>query len=181
MAEQKNSVFIATSIDGYISDRKGGLDWLHMIPNPEQTDMGYADFMNGIDAIVMGRNTFETVLSFDGTWPYNKPVFVLSRSRKEVPKTLEKKAFIMNGPLKEVTASINKKGFKRLYIDGGTTIQGFLNEDLIDELILTTIPILLGGGARLFSELPGELKFQMVHTTTFLNRVVQRHYVRDRS
>jgi dihydrofolate reductase len=73
-----NIVFIATSIDGYIADKDGGLDWLHATPNPDNHDLGYADLMSRIDALVMGRKTFDTVCGFDCDWPYSKPVFVLS-------------------------------------------------------------------------------------------------------
>lgn len=68
----KNIVYIATSLDGYIADRDGGLDWLHSIPNPDHSDFGWAEFMAGVDALVMGRTTFETVCGFDCDWPYNK-------------------------------------------------------------------------------------------------------------
>ncbi|WP_257283784.1 dihydrofolate reductase family protein [Endozoicomonas sp. SESOKO1] len=73
-----NIVYIATSLDGYIADKQGGLDWLHSIPNPEQDDFGFASFMNRVDTVVMGRITFEVVCGFDCPWPYSKPVFVLS-------------------------------------------------------------------------------------------------------
>ncbi|GIZ10082.1 dihydrofolate reductase family protein [Flavobacterium sp. UMI-01] len=177
---KKNSVFIATSLDGYISAKNGGLDWLNSIPNPDHDDMGYIAFNKEIDALVMGRKTFETVLGFDVDWPYDKPVFVLSNSLKEIPASLKEKAFLVNGTLTEILAQIHKKGFYRLYIDGGTTITNFLNEDLIDEMIITTIPILLGGGAPLFSELPNELKFELIGTKTYLNQIVQSHYRRKR-
>jgi dihydrofolate reductase len=73
---KKNSVFIATSSDGYIADKNGGLDWLNTVPNPENNDMGYEEFNRGIDALIMGRKTFETVMELDIPWPYDKPVFI---------------------------------------------------------------------------------------------------------
>ena len=78
--EKRNKVFIASSIDGYIADKNGGIDWLQSVPNPDHDDMGYNSFINEVDALVMGRNTFETVCGFDIDWPYSKPVYVLSRS-----------------------------------------------------------------------------------------------------
>ena len=177
---KKNSVFIATSIDGYIADKNGGIDWLHSIPNPENDDMGYVEFNNGIDALVMGRTTFETVCRFDVDWPYDKPVFVLSNKLKEIPESHKGKAFLVKGTLTEILGQINEKGFNRLYIDGGTTIRNFLKEDLIDEMILTTIPILLGGGSSLFSELQNKLKFELIGTKTYLNQVTQNHYKRKK-
>ncbi|KAA2217224.1 dihydrofolate reductase family protein [Maribacter flavus] len=177
---KKNSVFIATSLDCFIADKNGGLDWLHSIPNPDNNDMGYVEFTNGIDALVMGRTTFETVIGFDVPWPYTKPVFVLSNKLKEIPDSHKDKAFLVKGTLTEILEQIHKKGYQRLYIDGGTTIRNFLKADLIDEMILTTIPVLLGGGASLFGELPKELKFELIGTKTFLNQVSQRHYKRKK-
>ena len=178
--DKKNSVFIATSLDGYIADKNGGIDWLHCIPNPDNDDMGYVEFTNGIDALVMGRTTFETVIGFNVPWPYNKPVFVLSNKLKEIPESHKDKAFLVNGTLTEILEQIHGKGYGRLYIDGGTTIRNFLKEDLIDEMVLTTIPILLGGGFSLFTELPNELKFELTGIKTFLNQISQRHYKRKR-
>ena len=177
---KKNCVFIATSLDGYIADKNGGLDWLQSIPNPGNNDMGYVEFTNGIDALVMGRTTFETVIGFDVPWPYNKPVFVLSNRLKEIPDPHKDKAVLVNGTLTEILAQIHQKGYERLYIDGGTTIRNFLKADLIDEMVLTTIPILLGGGSSLFGALPRKLDFELVGTKTFLNQITQRHYRRKR-
>ncbi len=142
--EKRNSVFIATSLDGYIADKNGGIDWLHSIPNPDNIDMGYGEFISQIDALVMGRTTFETICGFDMDWPYEKPLFVLSNTLKEIPKDYKDKAYLIKGTLTEILEQIHQKGCHRLYIDGGTTIQEFLKEDLIDNLVITTIPILLG-------------------------------------
>ncbi|MDB3907378.1 dihydrofolate reductase family protein [Crocinitomicaceae bacterium] len=172
----QNKVFIATSIDGFIADKEGGIDWLHSIPNPEGDDMGYASFMNEIDALVMGRNTFETVCSFDIDWPYSKPVFVLSNSLSDIPDKYEGKAFLVKGTLTEILDEIHSKGYDHLYIDGGSTIQNFLKEELIDTLIITQIPILLGGGISLFGELPSSQKFKCVETKHFLGSVSQSRF-----
>ncbi|WP_298903476.1 dihydrofolate reductase family protein [uncultured Psychroserpens sp.] len=177
---KKNSVFIATSLDGFIADKNGGIDWLHTIPNPNMDDMGYVEFNNDIDALVMGRTTFETVCGFDVDWPYDKPVFVLSNKLSEIPESHKGKAFLVKGTLIEILEHIHEKGFNRLYIDGGTTIRNFLKEDLIDEMVLTTIPVLLGGGSSLFSELPNQLNFELVETRTYLNQVTQSHYKRNK-
>lgn len=178
--DKKNSVFIATSLDGYIADENGGIDWLHSIPNPDNEDMGYVEFTNGIDALVMGRTTFETVVGFDVPWPYNKPVFVLSNKLIDIPESHKEKAFLVNGTLTEILEQIHGKGYGRLYIDGGKTIQSFLKEDLIDEMTITTIPYLLGGGIPLFSELAKRLDFECVDSKIYLDQVVQNHFVRTR-
>jgi len=177
---KRNVVYIAQSLDGYISDRDGGLDWLHSIPNPDNLDMGYSNFIGGIDAIVMGRKTFERVCSFDIEWPYDIPVFVLSSTLKTLDKKYKGKAELMNDMPRDVVEKLHKRGYEQLYIDGGVTIQAFLKEDLIDEIIITTLPVLLGGGSRLFSTLPNELKFEHTDTLLFLDEIVQTHYTRKR-
>lgn len=176
----KNCVFIATSLDGYIADRNGGLDWLDQIPNPNQVDMGYYQFYERIDALVMGRKTFETVLSFDVDWPYDKPVFVLSNSLSEIPATHRDKAFLLQGNVDQSLSNIHDKGYQNLYIDGGYTITKFLEEDLIDEMIITTMPIVLGEGIPLFGKISQSSHWQLNQTQTFLNQVVQSHYIKKR-
>jgi dihydrofolate reductase len=175
-----NRVFIATSLDGYIADKNGGLDWLHAVPNPDGLDMGYNDFSSSIDAMVMGRNSFETVLAFDIDWPYSVPVFVLSTTLTAVPDGYEDKVFLVHGGLSDVLKEINAKGLHKLYIDGGVTIQNFLKEDLIDEMTITTIPVLLGGGSPLFGDLATPLNFKLKSSVTFLDTIVQNHYKRVR-
>jgi dihydrofolate reductase len=178
--EKRNCVFIARSIDGYIADKDGQIDWLHSIPNPENLDMGYNKFIEKIDAIVMGRKTFEVVCSFDIPWPYTKPVFVVSNTLKTLSEEHEDKVEIVNGSLSEVLEYIHGKVHAKLYIDGGTLIQSFLKEDLIDEMTITTIPVLLGGGSSLFGELQKPMEFEHVKLEVFLNAVVQDVYSRKR-
>ena len=180
MVEKKNKVFIATSLDGYIADKNGGIDWLHTIPNPDNIDMRYGEFTSQIDALVMGRTTFETVCGFDMDWPYQKPVFVLSNSMTSIPNDYQDKAELVKGTLKEILERIYKKGCNRLYIDGGKTIHSFLKEDLIDEMTITIIPTLLGGGIPLFTELPNRLDFECVDSKIYLDKVVQNFFVRKK-
>lgn len=173
-----NKVFIATSLDGGIADKNGGIDWLHSFPNPDNLDMGYSQFMDSVDALIMGKNTFLTVCGFGIDWPYNKPVFVLSNSLKTIPDNLRDKVFLINGELKNVIREINQKGFHNLYIDGGKTIQGFLNQNLIDELIITIIPIILGDNIPLYANILHQLKFKCIQTILFPNGIVQNRFVK---
>ena len=115
----KNSVFIATSLDGFIAGKNNELDWLSTFPEIDHIDTGFNDFTAGIDALLMGRTTFEVVAGFEGEWFYKKPVFVWSNSLTEVPKNLKNKAFIVKGSIKEVLSEVHNKGFHSLYIDGG--------------------------------------------------------------
>jgi dihydrofolate reductase len=174
-----NYVYIATSLDGFIATSDGGLDWLDEIPNPEKSDFGYAEFMSGIDAIVMGRNTFEKVLTFD-FWPYDKPAFVLSISKVDVPKELEGKAKSISGTPKELVDQLKELGHQNLYIDGGITIQGFLEADLIDEMVITRVPVLLGNGIPLFGTLTQRLYFSHEMTEVLNEMLTKSRYVRIR-
>jgi dihydrofolate reductase len=172
-----NYVYIATSIDGYIANSDGGIEWLHDQPNPTNSDYGYSEFIKNIDALIMGRNSFEKVRTFE-EWPYKEKVFVLSSILTEVPAELIDKVEFISGSPKEILSNINSRGFKSLYIDGGLVVQSFLAEDLIDELIVTRIPILLGGGIPLFGTLNEPLKFTHINTEVYDNALVKSHYVR---
>ena len=158
----KTAVFIATSLDGYIARSDGNIDWLMSGENPENDDFGYGEFIASINAIIMGRATFEKILSFPD-WPYgNIPVFVLSSTRRSVPVGLEGKAsFTELGPI-QLLSTLASQGYNRLYIDGCKTIHSFLREDALDELIISTIPVFIGGGIRLFGHLEKDLSFALV-------------------
>lgn len=176
--DSKNIVYIARSLDGYIAGKNGELNWLDSIPNPDNIEMGYTDLMSEIDAIVMGKITYETVLGFGIEWPYKKHVFVLSNSITEIQEDLKESVSLLKGEISDILKAIHSKGFYKLYIDGGKTIQSFLKEDLIDELVITTIPILLGGGFPLFGELDKPLEFDHVESKLFLNQLVKNKYRR---
>ena len=172
-------VYIATSLDGFIARPDGDIKWLINIPNPDNSDFGYEEFIAGIDAILMGRKTYETALNFD-PWPYNRPVFVLSNILENVPHELEGKAEIINGSLKDILQCLEKRKIKNLYVDGGRTIQSFLKEDLIDEMIVTTVPILLGSGIPLFGHLDEDLKFKCEKVEFISEYLVKHYYRRDK-
>lgn len=175
-----NKVFIGTSLDGYISDRNNDLSFLELVPNPGGSDLGFDSFIDSIDAILMGRKTYEKVLSFGIAWPYSKPVFVLSSTSKKVPENLIGKVEMISGPITNVVEELRKRNFKDLYIDGGKLIQSFLAEDMIDELIVTQVPILLGGGSPLYGSMPHHLEMTLVKSEVLLDGLVQSHYKRMR-
>jgi dihydrofolate reductase len=172
-----NIVYIACSLDGFIARKDGSIDWLMETPNPENSDYGFSAFMDRIDGIIMGRSTFETVLSFE-QWPYTKPVYVLSHTLKEVPPRLRDKAEVVQGDLQDIIALLNSKGIKHLYIDGGKTVQSFLKLDMIDELIITRIPIILGSGIPLFADMDREVKFELTQTEILNKDLVKSTYSR---
>ncbi len=172
-----NKVFIATSLDGYIASRTGSVAWLDDFPNPSNTDYGYHEFIRGIDAIVMGRHTFEKLCCLT-EWPYSKKVFVLSNELTEIDPVLVDRAELVNGDLKNLINKLHQRGYHHLYVDGGQTIQRFLKRDLIDELIISTLPILLGEGIPLFKPQLKRIDFQHSSTEVFEGGVVKSHYIR---
>jgi dihydrofolate reductase len=173
----KNAVFIAQSLDGYIAQMDGTINWLTEIPNPEGSDYGYTTFLASIDAIVMGRHTFEQVKEFE-SWPYGKPVVILSKTLHSVPKKLKDKASVSKATIPALLSSLHRKGYENLYIDGGKTIQSFLQLDLIDEMTITTVPLLLGKGIPLFGLLNQILRFKHEKTQSFQNGLVMSTYTR---
>ena len=145
-------VYIAQSLDGYIARLDGGLDWLPQPSEDASDDFGWSEFQAGIDAILMGRKTFETVVGLGGPWPYkDKQVTVLSSTLKSVPKSIEMQPITLSceSPT-EVLSSMARNGVKRVYVDGGTLINSLLRDDVVDEMIITTVPVLIGEGVRLF-------------------------------
>jgi len=175
-----NIVYIGTSLDGFISAPDGSLDWLSYVPIPEGNDLGFSEFMERIDAVVMGRKTFQTLLGFGVGWHYPKPGLILSSTMNSAPEEFANHVQFASGTPGEVVAFAKDQGFENLYIDGGTTIQGFLRDDLIDEMIFTQIPILLGGGDRLFGDLEQPLGFELVDSRVLLGQLVKRRYERKR-
>lgn len=172
------SVFIAASLDGFIARPDGDIDWLH---KPEYTtadgdDFGYTEFIADVDALVMGRNSFEKVLSFP-SWPYvDTPVVVLSSRELDIPAELKDKVETMDVPPDQLVAILSTQGKKHLYIDGGVTIQRFLHAGLINEITLTQIPVLLGNGLPLFAALGREIALELIESRSADNGFVQSQY-----
>jgi dihydrofolate reductase len=173
----KASVFIATSLDGFIARANGDLDWLTGAQSAStEQDYGYQEFMNTVDTIVVGRNTFELVLTFD-TWPYrDKKVVVLSSRPNAVPPHLVDNVEWLSLPPRHLVDRLAAQGVAHLYVDGGKTIQGFLNAGLIDELTITRVPILIGTGVPLFGALNHDIRLTHIATRQFENGFVQSKY-----
>src|SRR5262249_16641348 len=172
-------VFIATSIDGYISRTNGSIDWLA----PAEDAAAYQrfeTFLATVMAVVMGRNTFQQVLGF-GQWPYREiPVYVLSRSLSQLPNSSPRTVCLRNCSPEDLIAELGSQKFQRGYVDGAETVKRFLEKDLIDELTITRLPILLGSGRTLFGAVPFDLQYEHVSTQTFSTGAVQSKYVRTR-
>ena len=174
----KTSVYIGTSLDGFIARMDGNIDWLTQYANDDAIH-AYQEFINGIDAIVIGRGTFEKILTFP-SWPYEKKAFVLSTSLKQLPDTLKNKATLLSMKPKELLSYLAGMDFSSIYVDGGKVIQYFLKEDLIDDLIISRVPVLIGNGIPLFGFLNGDLKFKHMRTEIQSNGLVRSYYKRER-
>jgi len=174
----KCSVFIATSLDGFISRTDGRIDWLDQANRlvPQGEDFGYARFMSGVDGIVMGRNTFEQVLSF-GKWPYGAtPLVVLSHRLKSLPGSAPDTVSLTAEIPFKLVERLSALGFDHLYVDGGVCIRSFLAAGLIDEITITLIPVLLGAGKALFGPLPGDVRLELLSSQAFDFGFVQSKY-----
>ena len=169
------SIFIATSLDGFIARPNGDLDWLDRANAtvPEGEDCGYQAFMDTVDILVMGRHTYEKVRTF-GAWPYEKPVVVLSSRPVDIPPEID--ATRSDESPRALHDRLSAAGAQRLYIDGGFTIQRFLSADLITDLTITIIPVLLGQGVPLFGPLSQDLSLTHRETLSYPFGFVQLKY-----
>lgn len=180
MSKPSNKVFIGTSLDGFIARSNGDISFLDTFPFPENDDMGYSLFISSVQAILMGRKSFEKVLSFGIEWPYSLPVFVWSQTIHELPKNLSNKVFLVSGTATEVLEKIHQKGYEQIYLDGAQTIQSFLQIDAVDELTITTVPVLIGEGIPLFGTVQKQLNFKCLAAKTYENGLCQQTFVRIR-
>jgi len=173
----KFSAFIATSFDGFIARLNGKLDWLNEAAGEDKSeDYGYQQFVASVDCIVLGRNSFEKVAAFS-QWPYEKtPVIVLSRHLKSIPPALEDKASLFSGEVELLAVELQSRGFKRVYVDGGATIQSFIRAELLDDITVTQIPVLLGKGIPLFAEVAKDVKLKLLRSQAYASGFVQSSY-----
>jgi len=166
------SVFVGTSLDGFIARPDGSFDFL---PVDTTEDHGFTEFFSSVDLLLMGRKTYETALGF-GEWPYpGKPVVVLS-SRPLAPAPAGAEVERMTGTPGEIAARLEARGVRHVYLDGGATIQGFLAAGLVDRLVVTRVPVLIGSGISLFGPLPRDLRLHHVGTRAFPSGLVQSEY-----
>ncbi len=173
----KISAYVGTSLDGFTARTNGDFAWLSQFANDEAI-AAYNEFIARIDAIVIGRGTFEEVLKFP-TWPYDRPVVVLSSSIKDISGMATGKATILSMPPREIVKYLATKAFSNIYIDGGTVIQAFLKEGLIDELIIAKAPIIIGSGIPLFGNGETDIPFKHIRTTVASNGLVRSYYEKE--
>jgi len=165
-------VFIGTSVDGFIARLNHDLDFL---PPGGGEPHGYDEFFTSVDAIVIGHNTYDKILSFD-PWPYgNKPVIVLSSRPISQPRQ-GAIAERLSGTPREILAALSSRGWTHIYVDGGITITRFLEANVIQRLIITRVPVLIGTGIPLFGALPRDIRLQHITTRSYPSGLVQTEY-----
>ncbi len=168
----KASVFVGTSVDGFIARADGRYDFL---PEGGGEPHGYDEFMETVDALVIGRHTFEVVLGLP-TWPYgSKPVFVLS-TRVLPPSPPGAVVERLSGAPAEIAARLDARGIRHAYVDGGITVQRFLRAGLIQRLIVTRVPVLIGEGIPLFGVTERDIRLKHVATRQYASGLVQSEY-----
>ncbi len=167
-------VYIATSLDGFIARADGSLDWLG-VPE-ENEDYGFGAFMDSVDALAMGRNTFDAVMAM-GEWPYgNKPTFVLTHRPLDLPTSLTGLVEATELAPRKLAAELDRREIERVYVDGGETIRSFLDAGLVERLTITTIPVLLGAGIALFGHAAADVRLRLVDSIAYTNDLVQSTY-----
>ena len=167
----KVSIYIATSIDGYIARKDGNLDWLQY-GHVGNEDYGFKKFINSVDALILGRNTYEVVSGFD-EWPHkDKKVIVLSNTLK----TIREEAELFCGPLTNLLSKLHSENIRHVWVDGGITASKFLEADLVDDLTISIISMVLGSGIPLFSLMNTEHKCRLISTQSYPSGLVQLKY-----
>jgi len=167
------SVFVGVSLDGFLARRNGDFDFL---PAGGGEEHGYTAFMATVDALVIGRNTYDKVLTLD-EWPYaSKPVIVLSTRPIAPPTSPAAVVERMQGAPPEICARLAERGFRHLYVDGGITIQTFLAAGLIQRMTITRVPVLIGEGIPLFGALPRDVRLEHVATRSYASGLVSIEY-----
>jgi dihydrofolate reductase len=167
------SVFVGTSVDGFIARPNGDLDFL---PPGGGEPHGYNEFFASVDALVIGRKTFETVLAFP-EWPYgNKRVVVLSSRPVDLSAVRGGRVEQMAGTPAEIVSKLAASGAQHVYVDGGITIQRFVRAGLVQRLIITRVPVLIGEGIPLFGTLPADIRLRHIATRHYPSGLVQTEY-----
>jgi dihydrofolate reductase len=167
------SVFVGASVDGFIARPNGALDWL---PGDDGEAHGYDEFIAGIDTLVIGRKTYETVLTFGG-WPYGeRRVVVLSSRPVDFSGLAGAVVEQMGGEPAAIAARLAASGARHVYLDGGITVQRFLRAGLVQRLVITRVPVLIGEGIPLFGSLPHDVRLRHVSTRAYASGLVQSEY-----
>lgn len=176
---KKIKLYIAASIDGYIARSDGDLDWLMKYPINSETNYGYDDFYKSIDTVIMGGQTYRDILNMDFVWPYkDKTAYVITHNQV---KTKENVHSITDNIIEGISKLREEKGKDIWLVGGGELTAMLLKQDMVDEMIITTIPVILGNGIPLFPEQPKESKWELQDSMSYKNGVIQTTYIKQRN
>ena len=168
----KTVLYIATSLDGYIARPDGNLDWLTSIPNPQTGDYGYAELLNSIGTIIMGRRTYDEVIGFGVEWPYVGLDSFVVTTNKDL-KIQSPDTCVLTEEITDFVTDLRKKTEKDIWlVGGGKLITTFINNDLLDKMIITVIPKIIGEGLPLFAGKPKETNWRLMEAKSFNTGVV---------
>jgi dihydrofolate reductase len=168
----KVSVFVGISVDGFMARPDGALDFL---PPGGGEPHGYNEFIATVDALVIGRKTYETVLAFD-EWPYGDKFVVVLSTQALANAPTGAKVERMSGAPSEIVSQLAARGIQHVYVDGGLTIQGFLRAGLVQRLTITRVPVLIGRGVPLFGALSHDIALKHVGTQQYASGLVKSEY-----
>lgn len=173
----KNVVlYIAASLDGFIARPDGNMDWLNSIPNPQKGDYGYASLLESIQTIIMGKSTYNAVIDFGIEWPYTGFITYIVTGNKEF-KLSSPDTYVLHSDINEFVTHLKKTTEKDIWlVGGGQLITYFINNELVDKLILTVVPVILGEGIALFPNKPKETNWALLNTQQFNTGLVTLTY-----
>lgn len=167
---KKIKLYIAASLDGYIARPDGDLDWLLEFPNPEKTDYGYKKFYESVDTVIMGGRTYRDITCMDIIWPYTgKPTYIITHIPMNEKENIH---FITDNIIEEVQKLRAGDGKDIFLVGGGEIITMLLNNDMVDEIIISYIPVILGSGVRLFPDKPKESTWKLTENKSYENGVL---------
>lgn len=176
---KKIKLYIAVSIDGYIAHSDGDLDWLMKYPINSETNYGYDDFYKSIDTVIMGGQTYRDILNMDFVWPYkDKTTYVITRNSMGAKENVHS---ITNNVIEEISKLREEKGKDIWLVGGGELTAMLLKQDMVDEMIITTIPVILGNGIPLFPNQPKESNWKLQDSMSYKNGVIQTTYIKQRN
>jgi len=172
----KTVLYIAASLDGYIARPDGSLDWLTSVPAPQTGDYGYNELLESIGTIIMGRKTYETIIGFGVDWPYTgKNTYVATTNKNVQVKSPD--TYLLTDPINEFVRKLKQKTQKDIWLaGGGEVIAKFINKGLLDTIIITLIPKIIGTGIPLFSDNLKETNWRLINTQSFNTGVVNLTY-----
>jgi dihydrofolate reductase len=171
----QGSVYVAISLDGFIARRDGNLDWL-MGADAGEGDFGFDEFLSSVDALAMGRNTFDFVLGA-GEWPYGqKPVFVMTHRALDLPAGFPGRVEAFAGSPEAFATECDHRGIEKVYVDGGETVQAFIRAGLVTRIVTTRLPKLIGSGIPLFGPINGDVNLRLVESRAFENGWIRDEY-----